>query len=111
MHENQADLDFSARLGRSGVVHSRVKSLASPLRREAWNLTTQDRRGKPKGVTMSLEDSEHGSGTPGVAQFATTHWSVVLAAGDSTSPDARHALETLCQTYRYPLRSAGRPRG
>ena len=37
------------------------------------------------------------------AQFATTHWSVVLAAGDSASPGSREALEKLCQTYWYPL--------
>jgi hypothetical protein len=37
------------------------------------------------------------------AQFATTHWSVVLAAGDSGSPDSREALETLCRQYWYPL--------
>jgi RNA polymerase sigma factor (sigma-70 family) len=36
-------------------------------------------------------------------QFATTHWSIVLAAGDPASPKARAALETLCQTYWYPL--------
>jgi RNA polymerase sigma factor (sigma-70 family) len=35
--------------------------------------------------------------------FATTHWSVVLAAGDPASPAARAALETLCRTYWYPL--------
>ncbi len=35
--------------------------------------------------------------------FATTHWSVVLAAGDSTVPGAREALEKLCRTYWYPL--------
>ena len=35
--------------------------------------------------------------------FATTQWSVVLAAGDSSAPDAQEALETLCRTYWYPL--------
>lgn len=37
------------------------------------------------------------------AQFATTHWSVVLAAGDSGSPDSQEALEKLCRTYWFPL--------
>jgi hypothetical protein len=32
------------------------------------------------------------------AQFTTTHWSVVLAAGGGDSPAARQALEYLCQT-------------
>jgi RNA polymerase sigma factor (sigma-70 family) len=45
------------------------------------------------------------------AQFATTHWSVVLAAGDSASPGAREALEKLCQTYWYPLYAFVRRRG
>ena len=35
--------------------------------------------------------------------FATTHWSVVLAAGDTASPHAAEALEQLCRTYWYPL--------
>ena len=37
------------------------------------------------------------------AQFNTTHWSVVLAAGKTTSPDSSRALASLCQTYWYPL--------
>ncbi len=35
--------------------------------------------------------------------FATTHWSVVLAAGDASSPEAQSALERLCRAYWYPL--------
>lgn len=35
--------------------------------------------------------------------FATTHWSVVLAAGQQASPDASAALEELCRSYWYPL--------
>ena len=34
--------------------------------------------------------------------FATTHWSVVLAAGGD-SPEGAAALEQLCRTYWYPL--------
>src|SRR5438094_9574506 len=38
----------------------------------------------------------------GVAQFATTHWSVVLTAQErSAAADA--ALEKLCRTYWWPL--------
>jgi RNA polymerase sigma factor (sigma-70 family) len=36
-------------------------------------------------------------------EFATTHWSLVLRAGCRASPDARHALSTLCERYWYPL--------
>ncbi len=35
--------------------------------------------------------------------FATTHWTVVLAAGGQESPEAAQALETLCRTYWYAL--------
>lgn len=35
--------------------------------------------------------------------FPTTHWSVVLAAGDAGSPQADVALADLCRTYWYPL--------
>jgi DNA-directed RNA polymerase specialized sigma24 family protein len=35
--------------------------------------------------------------------FATTHWSVVLAAGQGDSGTAQCALETLCRAYWYPL--------
>ncbi len=45
------------------------------------------------------------------AQFATTHWSVVLAAGDSASPDSREALERLCRKYWYPLYAFVRRQG
>lgn len=36
-------------------------------------------------------------------QFATTRWSVVLAAGQSESADSAAALEGLCQTYWQPV--------
>ena len=35
--------------------------------------------------------------------FATTRWTVVLAAGDRRAPQADAALEELCRTYWYPL--------
>ena len=35
--------------------------------------------------------------------FSTTHWSVVLAAGQCLRPDAQVAVERLCRTYWYPL--------
>jgi RNA polymerase sigma-70 factor (ECF subfamily) len=35
--------------------------------------------------------------------FATTHWSLVLAARDGTSPEAREALAALCSSYWFPL--------
>jgi len=35
--------------------------------------------------------------------FATTHWTVVVAAGRERSPQATRALEELCRTYWFPL--------
>ena len=35
--------------------------------------------------------------------FVTTHWSVVLAAGDAAQPDAHAALTKLCRQYWPPL--------
>src|SRR3989440_12075532 len=35
--------------------------------------------------------------------FTATHWSVVLTAGQSASPEADLALEKLCRSYWYPL--------
>ena len=35
--------------------------------------------------------------------FNTTHWSVVMLAGQETSPESSSALEHLCRTYWYPL--------
>jgi RNA polymerase sigma factor (sigma-70 family) len=52
---------------------------------------------------MSSKPTEDESAACTAAQFATTHWSVVLAAGDSASPDSRDAMERLCRTYWPPL--------
>ena len=43
--------------------------------------------------------------------FATTHWSLVLAAGKGASPHAREALAALCATYWYPLYAYVRRQG
>ena len=36
-------------------------------------------------------------------EFTTTHWSVVLKAGDGASPIALAALDQLCRDYWFPL--------
>jgi hypothetical protein len=36
---------------------------------------------------------------PGRTRFATTHWSVVLTAGQSDSSQASEAMARLCHTY------------
>ncbi len=52
---------------------------------------------------MAENESGGSARTPPQSIFVTTHWSVVLAAKDKTSPDCAQALETLCKTYWYPL--------
>jgi DNA-directed RNA polymerase specialized sigma24 family protein len=52
---------------------------------------------------MPASESEGLAQTSPQPLFVTTHWSVVLAAKNKASPDCSQALETLCQTYWYPL--------
>jgi RNA polymerase sigma-70 factor (ECF subfamily) len=47
----------------------------------------------------------------GRPRFATTHWSVVLEAGKSSSTQQKQALEILCQSYWFPLYAYLRRRG
>lgn len=43
--------------------------------------------------------------------FATTRWTIVLAAGQRSTPQSDVALEQLCRTYWYPLYAYVRRRG
>src|SRR5437660_10468903 len=52
---------------------------------------------------MSPSDSNQDSISVPDPQFTTTHWSVVLLAGQADSPQASEALEKLCRIYWYPL--------
>lgn len=45
------------------------------------------------------------------AVFVTTHWSVVLRAGNPESPEALAALTELCRSYWFPLYSYARRQG
>lgn len=51
----------------------------------------------PGSTDSDLPRADHG------AAFQATHWSVVLSASDPSSPLAAEALNTLCQTYWYPI--------
>jgi RNA polymerase sigma-70 factor (ECF subfamily) len=44
-------------------------------------------------------------------RFTTTHWSVVLAAGETANPTAEVALEKLGRNYWYPLYAFARRSG
>ena len=36
-------------------------------------------------------------------RFATTRWSIVLAAGQDVSQESRGAMQSLCQSYWFPV--------
>lgn len=59
---------------------------------------------------MPVPESDH---KPASAEgrFASTHWSVVLAAARTESPEAQAALEKLCVVYWYPLYAYLRRKG
>jgi DNA-directed RNA polymerase specialized sigma24 family protein len=48
---------------------------------------------------------------PGTGRFATTEWSLVLAAGARDSPASEEALGRLCSVYWYPIFAFIRRRG
>ena len=54
-------------------------------------------------VSMPRDSDSRTPARAGAARFATTRWSVVLAAGARSSADSRRALESLCAAYWGPL--------
>ena len=50
-----------------------------------------------------MSESGRSSESTGFRVFATTHWSVVLTAGEGDSAPSQRALETLCTAYWYPI--------
>jgi DNA-directed RNA polymerase specialized sigma24 family protein len=59
---------------------------------------------------LSSVNSSQPTDAPGDI-FATTHWTVVIAAGQRHTPQSDHALEELCRTYWFPLYAYVRRRG
>lgn len=60
-------------------------------------------------TSIVAEDSSFGGGQ--VSAFSTTHWSVVIGAGQNDLAVAAVALERLCRTYWYPVYAFIRRRG
>jgi RNA polymerase sigma-70 factor (ECF subfamily) len=59
----------------------------------------------------SPSDRDHESRGP-VERFPRTRWSIVLRAQDKSNvTDAQRALNTLCETYWYPLYAFARSKG
>ena len=60
---------------------------------------------------MAASSSERESGNCGAELFKTTHWSVVILAGQPASHQAAESLEKLCRAYWFPLYAYVRRRG
>lgn len=89
----------------------RLRLIETPvLRRRPTSSQAQpgDRDG-----TVGVETEPHSptSAAHTAAQFTTTHWSTVLAAGDRASPGSQEALEKLCRTYWLPVYAFVRHQG
>jgi len=52
---------------------------------------------------MSMDQETPKPDRSAVEDFSSTRLSVVLTAGQGSSPEAREALATLCESYWYPL--------
>src|SRR5262245_38174852 len=60
---------------------------------------------------MAFDKPDFSSRGPGPGLFLTTHWSVIVRAGDSLSPEGEKAMAQLCQSYWYPLYAFVRRKG
>jgi RNA polymerase sigma factor (sigma-70 family) len=59
-----------------------------------------------------VREKGHSDGSPAAGSpFPSTHWSVVLAAGDAAAQNADQALAQLCRKYWHPLYCFIRRRG
>jgi RNA polymerase sigma factor (sigma-70 family) len=80
---------------------------ASPVVK--WDYSSYVWRVIPLLAIPVVTDSQ--AAEPSKAQFPTTHWSQVVAAGNASTPEARAALAALCAAYWYPLYAFVRRRG
>ena len=60
---------------------------------------------------MPLRHHDHSAPPTAGAAFVTTHWSLVLKAGNPLSPESAVSLEKLCRDYWYPLYAYVRRQG
>lgn len=74
--------------------------------------TRASARFRPRvAVTWPVSEQHEQPPTEPADWFATTHWSVVQAAGEGATSAAPAALEKLCATYWYPLYAYIRRKG
>src|SRR5262249_25482278 len=62
------------------------------------------------GCTMSVSESCYTAIPQLARQFASTRWSLVVAAGQRDLPESEAALASLCGLYWYPLYAYARRR-
>jgi RNA polymerase sigma-70 factor (ECF subfamily) len=67
--------------------------------------------GDGENTSMSRSEPKPSECPPASRKFATTHWSLVVAAGRNSSPQSKEALASLCGTYWYPLYACVRSQG
>src|SRR5262249_1721826 len=79
--------------------------LLGPLRHRMSSFVAIDYTGR-----MTRDDSSEFPCREGPRQFASTHWSLVAAAGQRESPESAAALASLCRLYWYPLYASARRR-
>jgi RNA polymerase sigma-70 factor (ECF subfamily) len=60
---------------------------------------------------VTEEPNNHDAAEGAARAFHTTHWSVVIAAGEEGSEQAAAALSKLCQSYWFPVYAFIRKRG
>ena len=60
---------------------------------------------------MVSPESGHGFQPQGAGRFPTTHWSLVISAGEKSTPQSEEALAKLCEDYWYPLYAFTRRKG
>src|SRR5262249_10936647 len=65
-------------------------------------LSPQGERGEERRGMAAIPDNPSSAAAPS-GGFATTHWSIVVAARDRATPEAQEAIGTLARTYWYPL--------
>ena len=67
-------------------------------------MSTSPQADAPETTSTGIEPARRSA-------FVTTHWSVVVSAGQSDTPQSRDALEQLCRVYWFPLYAYVRRRG
>ena len=92
---------------RTGLRSTLPRSLSELAQRVAEELTARDaldaHARDELGITETRRPRPIQAALASAAAFATTHWSLVLAAGDLQQQEVRQALSTLCEIYWLPL--------